>query len=112
MDLKLAIPTNQGLLCDHFGHCEKFAILEVKNNQITQEEFAVPPDHQPGIYPGFLKDLGVDVVLAAGMGSRALQLFAGLGIKVCTGVRSAPPRLLAEEYIQGKLVSSSNLCDH
>lgn len=35
MNRKIAIPLENGVLSQHFGHCQKFAIVEVVNNQIT-----------------------------------------------------------------------------
>jgi predicted Fe-Mo cluster-binding NifX family protein len=30
--MKIAIPTSQGKLCQHFGHCEEFVFIEVDEN--------------------------------------------------------------------------------
>ena len=54
MKRKFAIPTLNEQLTAHFGHCEKFAIVEVENDKVINEEFVTPPVHQPGVYPKFL----------------------------------------------------------
>ena len=46
--MKIAIPTAQGKLCAHFGHCEQFAIVTAENGQIQGTEFLAPPPHEPG----------------------------------------------------------------
>ena len=35
----------------------------------------VPPPHEPGVLPGWLHHLGADVIIAGGMGQRAISLF-------------------------------------
>ena len=38
---KIAIPLAEGKLCMHFGHCEKFAIIEVDGNCIQRQHCTV-----------------------------------------------------------------------
>ena len=112
MKLKIAIPTLNGELTAHFGHCEKFAVVETENNQIINEIFLTPPVHQPGVYPKFLADQGVKVIIAGGMGQQAQNLFAQNGIEVYMGVQNGSPKQLAENYLSNKLQTGQNLCDH
>lgn len=107
-----AIPTQSGCLCAHFGHCEKFAIVETVDGVITKEEFQTPPVHQPGVYPQFLAGQGVHVIIAGGMGQKARQLFAENNIEVAMGVDSENPAKLVEDYLKGQLQTGDNLCDH
>jgi len=62
-----AVPTIKGELTQHFGHCEKFAIIETEDNKIINEEFINPPIHKPGVYPKYLAERGVHVIIAGGM---------------------------------------------
>lgn len=110
--MKFAVPTLNNELTAHFGHCEKFAIIETENNTVVKEEFVSPPFHQPGVYPRFLADHGVDVIIAGGMGQKAQSLFAANNIQVCVGVTDGSPRELVEKYLEQKLVTGQNLCDH
>ena len=107
-----AIPTLNGQLCAHFGHCEKFALIETEDDAVTGEKMVTPPNHQPGVYPRFLADLGVHVIIAGGIGQRAQQLFASHDIQVCTGVSGSAPVELVEQYLSGRLQTGANLCDH
>ncbi len=34
-----AVPTENSKLCAHFGHCDKFAIVETEDNKVIKEEF-------------------------------------------------------------------------
>ncbi len=107
-----AIPMESGKLCAHFGHCEKFAIVETMDNKVTKEDLIDPPVHQPGVYPKFLAQQGVHVILSGGMGQRALDLFAQNNIEVCKGVATESPAKLVELYLNKQLKTAENLCDH
>ncbi len=107
-----AIPTLNGALTAHFGHCEKFAIVETIDNKVTKEEMLTPPVHQPGVYPRFLADHGVHVIIAGGMGQKAQDLFAQNNIEVHMGVMDGSPQKLVEDYINDSLQTGQNLCDH
>ena len=107
-----AFPTLNGELTQHFGHCDKFAIIETQDNNIVKEEFVTPPVHQPGVYPKFLADKGVKVIIAGGMGQKAQDLFAQNEIEVCVGVYAETPRKLVEKYFNEQLQTGQNLCDH
>jgi predicted Fe-Mo cluster-binding NifX family protein len=107
-----AIPTENGKLCTHFGHCEKFAIIETENQKQISEEYFTPPVHQPGVYPQFLAQKGVTVIISGGMGQKAQQLFAQNNIEVCMGVSMESPSKLVEQYLNGQLQTGVNLCDH
>jgi len=109
---KIAIPTENGNLCAHFGHCEKFAIYETNGEEIVNEEFVTPPPHEPGSHPKFLRDLGVNIIIAGGMGSRAQQLFAQNKIEVYYGVPAHDLKELVKTCISDNLKSGDNICDH
>ena len=112
MNKKIAIPTTNGTLSAHFGHCEKFAIYEVANDKIVKEEFVSPPPHEPGSHPAFLRELGCSAIIAGGMGSRAQDLFKQNNIDVIIGLESDELIGLVQQYIEGNLESGDNLCDH
>lgn len=107
-----AVPTQFGKLCAHFGHCEKFALVVTNDGKVESTEFVEPPVHQPGVYPQFLAQQGVEVIIAGGMGQKAQDLFAQNNIEVHMGVNAEDPAQLVEEYINGSLQTGQNLCDH
>jgi ATP-binding protein involved in chromosome partitioning len=107
-----AIPLAGGKLCSHFGHCEQFALIETESGKIRGKMMHSPPAHEPGVLPKWLHDLGAQVIIAGGMGSRAQQLFVESGIKVVTGAPMDPPESLVNQYLAGILVTGENVCDH
>jgi predicted Fe-Mo cluster-binding NifX family protein len=112
MKKKFAIPTLNEKLTAHFGHCEKFAIVDVEDNRVINEKFVTPPVHQPGVYPKFLADQGVHVIIAGGMGQKAQDLFAMNNIEVHMGVQDGTPSELVMSYLNNQLQTGQNLCDH
>jgi len=112
--MKFAIPTAEGKLCQHFGHCEKFVFIEVDeaSKTIISNEAVVGPDHVPGILPPWVAQQGATVILAGGMGGRAQELFAQQGVKVISGCPSEAPEKIVMDYLNGTLTTGVNGCDH
>jgi predicted Fe-Mo cluster-binding NifX family protein len=110
--MKFAIPLAEGKLTAHFGHCQEFALVEVEDNQIKSKETLVPPPHEPGVLPKWLHDLGTNVIIAGGMGARALDLFAQKDIKVIVGAAALTPEELVKQYLDNTLQTGGNVCDH
>jgi predicted Fe-Mo cluster-binding NifX family protein len=110
--MKFAIPLANGRLTAHFGHCQEFALIEVAENEITNKQILIPPPHEPGVLPSWLYDKGTDVIIAGGMGQRAIRLFSEKGIKVITGARELSPEELVNSYLNNTLMTGANVCDH
>jgi len=116
--MKIALPAANGQLCAHFGHCEKFVIMDTDDvtKTILNTIEVVPPPHEPGVLPKWLHELGVDVILAGSMGMRAQQFFQQYGIKVVVGVVDGQPKALVLDWLKGTLMVDSNagshVCDH
>ncbi|WP_321374070.1 NifB/NifX family molybdenum-iron cluster-binding protein [uncultured Draconibacterium sp.] len=113
MSKKIAVPVDEnGILDGHFGHCKYFALLDVKETTITNEERVTPPPHEPGVLPKWLAEKGVTDVLAGGMGHKAIQIFNYNDVNVFVGA----PQLSAAELVQGYLKKTieftANYCDH
>ena len=98
----------------HFGHCEKFVIMDVddKKKTVTGTKEAVPPPHEPGVLPKWLHEQGVNVIIAGGMGMRAQQFFQQYGIQVVVGASGGVPQAVVQEWLKGTLITGSNVCDH
>jgi predicted Fe-Mo cluster-binding NifX family protein len=112
--MRIAIPIADGRLAQHFGHCETFAFMDV--DPVTKETTAsievAAPEHQPGLLPPWLKERGVNLIIAGGMGPRAHSLFQTVSIEVLTGAPSDTAAVLVRQYLDGKLMTRDNACDH
>ncbi|NJB66549.1 Mrp family chromosome partitioning ATPase/predicted Fe-Mo cluster-binding NifX family protein [Desulfobaculum xiamenense] len=111
---RVAVPVAAGQLCQHFGHCEKFALLDVDNatRTITKGELLTPPPHEPGVLPRWLAEKGAKLIIAGGMGARAQSLFTESGIKVVVGAQGGDPETIVNAYLAGQLTVGQNICDH
>lgn len=107
--MKIAVATEQGLVTQHFGHCEGFTIFEADGAEIKNQQFVPNPGHQPGFLPVFLKEQGADVVIAGGMGGRAQTLFDEQGIAVIVGA-VGDCKQAVKSYLSGSLKSTESVC--
>jgi len=110
--MRYAIPTVQGKLALHFGHCETFVFVDVTDGEIAGTSEATAPSHAPGALPKWLGEQGVDVVIAGGMGRRAQSLFQQAGIEVVIGAPMQEPAELVRSYLAGQFQAGENICDH
>ncbi len=112
--MKIAIPTANGRLTMHFGHCEKFTMLDVdpETKTILGTTELDPPPHEPGVLPHWLGEQGTDLILAGGMGQRAQDLFEAQDIAVFVGAPADTPEVLVKAYLEGSLKAGTNACDH
>ena len=111
-NMRYAIPTADGVLAMHFGHADSFTLVDVSDGQITAVRSATPPAHAPGVLPAWLKENGVDRIIAGGMGSRAQDLFTRSGIQVVVGASSVAAEELVKQHLAGALKTGDNICDH
>lgn len=112
--MKIALPTAEGKLCMHFGHCEKFAFVTVDpdTKKIMSTEMLTPPPHEPGVLPKWAADNGASLIIAGGMGQRAQQLFEQHNVKVVVGARPDSLENLVAAYLDNTLETGANTCDH
>jgi predicted Fe-Mo cluster-binding NifX family protein len=112
--MKIAVPVTAGILSSHFGHCEQFVLFDVEGDgkAVGRKQVLTPPPHEPGTFPKWLHEQGATVIIAGGMGSRAQSLFDQKGIQVVVGASSSEPDALVRDFLEGRLATSANLCDH
>jgi predicted Fe-Mo cluster-binding NifX family protein len=112
--MKIAIPVENGRLNSHFGGSRHFALIEVDPEAKTtlRTETLPEPEHVPDAFPRWLQSQGVGVVIAGGIGQRALALFAQQGIDVVAGLPDEPVEALVEAYLSGRLTGKPEGCAH
>jgi predicted Fe-Mo cluster-binding NifX family protein len=104
--MKIAIPTENGVLCEHFGRSGEFTFVEVKDPEAQDLVFSKvnPPEHEPGLLPRWLRSNQIDVVIVIGIGPRAQALLSEYGIEVITGADPLSP----EELVRRSCRALSN----
>ena len=107
--MRIAIPTEgpQGLedkIEEHFGRARYYTIVEVREDEPVGFEILETPfgTHQPGEIPKWLKAHEVDLVLACGIGERAISFFEEMGIGVIKGV-SGKVKEAVQRFLEGTL---------
>ena len=112
--MRYAIPVSDGVISQHFGHCEQFALIDVDEEKkiIVNKKIVPSPGHQPGLLPVWLAEQAASVIIASGMGSRAQSLFQQNNIKVIIGTLESDPEKAVQSYLNGKLDIGDNICDH
>ncbi len=110
--MRIAIPTVGGILCPHFGHCQQFAFVDVdpEKKEILKTEMVVPPAHQPGALPVWIGQHGCNMIIAGGMGGRAIGMFQQSGINVVIGASPEKPEDVVMAYLNGTLTTDGNPC--
>jgi predicted Fe-Mo cluster-binding NifX family protein len=111
---RIAIPIEEGRLNAHFGGSRQFALVDIDSaRQAALRSEVVPaPEHQPGLFPKWLRAQGAQVVIAGGMGQRALTLFAQHNIAVCAAEPGTPLEALVADWLAGRLTAPPAACDH
>jgi len=112
MKKRIAIPLEEDILCEHFGHCRQFAIVDVDGGMITGETLVTPPPHEPGLLPSWLAGKGVTDIIAGGMGHRAIDLFNRHKINVFVGAPLKNYNDLVKDFLNGTLEAGANYCNH
>lgn len=89
----------------HFGRCPYYILVDLDDQEVKQVNAVANPNygrHAPGTVPTFIQDQGADVMLAGGMGRRAIALFQQYGIQPATGAAGSVRHAL-EQYLGGEL---------
>ncbi|MFN2227402.1 MAG: NifB/NifX family molybdenum-iron cluster-binding protein [Anaerolineae bacterium] len=108
MRIAVSADNKQGLdsiVSPHFGRCPHYILVDVQDHQVTDIQEVDSPfygHHQPGQVPAFIHSLGADVMLAGGMGGRAIMFFQQFGIEGVTGAYGTV-RQSVERYLGGQL---------
>ena len=100
-------------LSNHFGRCPKYVFVELEGKDVKQVETKQNPfynGHEPGVVPEFIASEKADVIIAGGMGPRAIDWFEQLGVKPITA--PVKPIKELEDYTNGKLTKAAPCNDH
>ena len=74
--MKIAVPYENGMVFQHFGHTAEFKFYEVENGQVTASEVVSTNGQGHGALVGFLVQHQVNVVLCGGIGAGAFHNIA------------------------------------
>lgn len=109
--MKVAVPTRDRRVDDHFGHCDHYTVFTVEDNKIISEE-TLPSPQGCGCKSGVakvLQEIGVKVMLAGSMGDGAKSKLEEQGIAVIRGC-SGDVETLMKTYLAGYILDSGVGC--
>jgi predicted Fe-Mo cluster-binding NifX family protein len=93
------------LVSPHFGRCPCFILVDVEGQEVKAIAEVDNPyygNHAPGQVPAFIHSQGAEVMLAGGMGHRAVSFFQQYGIQAVTGA-SGTARQALQSFLGGEL---------
>jgi len=106
--IALACEDDQGLdgqMSQHFGRCPYYLIVDVEGDEIKKTDSIDNPyynNHVPGMVPQFINEQRANVMIAGGMGPRAIDMFSNLGMEVVTGAIGNVGNIL-QAYLRGEI---------
>lgn len=115
MKISVPIMNRSGLsstVGQHFGKVPDYAILDMESGQLSYVENTSEHRGGVGMPPELLAKAGVDVLLCAGLGPKAVDMLTSLGIEVYVGAKGTVGETIAA-YQAGKLCRADreNACD-
>ena len=113
-NMKIAIPTLEGKLCAHFGHCESFTFVDVnpETNEILNILNTAPEEGISCQSAAWIAAQGANIVLAGGMGGRPFATFVQNGVEVVTGCPELEINEIVKLYLTNTLETGENTCGH
>ena len=90
----------------HFGHCDLYTLVDVKEGRISEVSTLPNVPHQQGgcLAPvNHLAQNGVTVLIAGGMGMRPLMGFIQVGIDVYRGTEAPSVEAAVQAFLKGEL---------
>lgn len=111
--MKIAVPTRDGHIDDHFGHCAYYTIFEVENKEIISTSRLDSPEGC-GCKSGIAADMermGIEVMLAGNMGEGAKNKLESHNIKVTRGCKG-DIEAVVRGYLHGFVMDSGEACHH
>jgi predicted Fe-Mo cluster-binding NifX family protein len=108
--MRIAVSTDGREVSAHFGRCPQFTIIDMEEGKVKNREVVDNPGHSPGYIPEFLRERGVECVVAGGMGRRAELLFDQAGIQIIVGVQGSVEEVI-EKLEKGEPIGGKSLCE-
>ncbi|HNW98851.1 MAG TPA: NifB/NifX family molybdenum-iron cluster-binding protein [Bacteroidales bacterium] len=108
---KVAVPTREGQVDDHFGHCEYYTIFTIEDGKVSNEETFKAPEGCgcKSNVASVLASMGIKIMLAGNMGMGALNVLNMSGIEVYRGC-SGNVKEVITEYLKGEVTDSGEGC--
>ncbi len=110
------LPQGNSVVAGHFGRCSKFLVYEVNDKKKVVKEEAYTNPLQGGHggacqLPAYVKEFNANVIIAGGMGHKAVMQFNEFGIQVITAPGAGVVNAL-NGFLNGDLDGYVECADH
>jgi predicted Fe-Mo cluster-binding NifX family protein len=111
MNAVIAIPSESpgglgAVVSDHFGHCDAFTLIALRDGKIEQTRVLPTPPHGDGgcmVPVNLLAGAGVTTIVARGMGGRPLHGFLQSGIQPLSAAGCTTVDAVVQAFLAGTL---------
>ncbi len=110
--MKIAVTYENGEIFGHFGHTEQFKVYEIEEGKIVSSEVLDTNGSGHGALAGFLKNLGVDVLICGGIGMGAQMALREAGIKLFGGACGNADKAVEAFLVNALKYDPDAKCDH
>ena len=117
---RIAVPSMEqggleGVRSGHFGHCDVFTLVDVKDGAIEKVSILQNQEHVQGgcmVPVNLLSDNSVDALIVGGIGMRPLMGFRQVGINVYYDAERPQIKPVVDDLIAGKLpvIDDTQVC--
>lgn len=112
--MKIAIPTRDNHVDDHFGHCAYYTIMEINDDKEIVATSKLNSPQGCGCKSNIastLHNIGVTVMLAGNIGQGAINKLSESDIIVIRGC-NGEVNDLTNRYLAGEVMDNAVVCDH
>jgi len=118
--MKIALATDDSMGLDavlsyHFGRCPYYIVVDLDDKEVKDVKAVKNPFYeshgQTGEVPNFINSLGADVIIAGGMGPKAIDFFQQLGIQAFTGTSGVVGEVI-KSYMHDQIEGAVPCSDH
>ncbi|MGE0078510.1 MAG: NifB/NifX family molybdenum-iron cluster-binding protein [Bacteroidales bacterium] len=111
--MKIAVPTRDNYVDEHFGHCEYYTVFSIENGKIQNKEILDSPQGCgcKSNIASVLKEMNVTTMLAGNMGAGAQNVLGMHGINVIRGCSGNVDEVV-NHYLAGNISDSGVSCSH
>lgn len=110
----IAIPTVNGTVDNHFGHCDHYTLFYINDDNTIDSSKRLESPQGCGCKSNIasvMQEMGITVMLAGNMGEGAFKKLNEHGISVVRGCSGKVEDVL-QNYLNGTLADNGEACDH
>lgn len=110
--MRIAVPSKDSKIDDHFGHCAYYTLYTIEDNKVTLKKTLESPQGCgcKSNIASVLKEIGVTLMIAGSMGEGAKNVLNKCDIEVIRGCSGSTDDIV-EAYLNGKISDSGIGCE-